>query len=52
MFHKAQNTNSLRDTRDNSEHTVFEGELAAKLHVKDVEVVTSSDETPDKTKSP
>ena len=27
-------------------HMVFEGELAVKLHAKDVEVVTSSDRNP------
>ena len=31
---------------------VFEGELAVKLHAKDIEVGTARIETPDKTKSP
>ena len=45
-FHLPQNTNSLRDMGNNTTHMVFEGELAVKLHVKDVEVGTSSDRNP------
>ena len=37
MFHQPHNTNSLRDTGHNTMHMVFEGELALKLHVKDVD---------------
>ena len=40
MLHKPQNTNSLRDMRNNTTQVVFEGELALKLHAKDVEVGT------------
>ena len=46
MFHQPQNTNSLRDTGNNTTHMVFEGELAVKLHAKVVEVETSSDRNP------
>ena len=46
MFHQAQNTNSLRDTGNNPTHMVFEGELAVKLHAKDVKVGTSWDRNP------
>ena len=42
-FHQPQNTNSLRDTGNNTTHTVFQGELAVELHANDVEVGTSSD---------
>ena len=35
-FNQPQNTNSLRDTGNNIMHMVFEGELAVKLHAKDV----------------
>ena len=52
MFHQPQNTNSLRDTGNNTKHMLFECELAVKLHAKDVEVRTSVDKTPDNTKSP
>ena len=33
-LHQPQNTNSLKDTRDNTTHMVFEGEPAVKLHAK------------------
>ena len=33
-LHQPQNTNSLRDTRDNTTYMVFEGEPAVKLHAK------------------
>ena len=39
--HHPQTTNSPRDTVNNTLHMVFEGELAVKLHAKDVEVRTS-----------
>ena len=42
MLHQSQYTNSLRDTRNNTMHMVFEGELAVKLHAKDVKVGTSA----------
>ena len=44
--HQPQNTNSLRDTGNNTMHMVFEGELAVKLQAKDVKVGTSSDRNP------
>ena len=31
MFHQPQDTNSLRDTGNNTTHMVFEGELAVTL---------------------
>ena len=43
IFHQPQNINSLRDTGNYTTHMVFEGELAVKLHAKDVELETSSD---------
>ena len=46
MIHQPQNTNSLRDTGNNTMHMVFDGELAVKLHAKDVEVGTSKDKNP------
>ena len=46
------NTNFLTDTGNNTTHMVFEGELAAELPAKDVEVGTNSDRNHDKTKSP
>ena len=49
-FHQPQNTNSLRDTENNTMHMVFEGELAVKLLAKDFEVGLAWIETPDKTK--
>ena len=45
-FHQPQNTNSLRDTGDNTTHMVFEGEPAVKLHTKNVKVVTSVNGNP------
>ena len=41
-----QNTNSLRDTRDNTAHMVFEGEPAVKLHAKNIEVGTKANGNP------
>ena len=41
-LHQPQNTNSLRDTEDNSTHMVFEGEPAVELHANNVKVGTSS----------
>ena len=46
MSRQPQNTNYLRDTVNNTTHIVFEGELAVKLHAKDVEVGTGSDRNP------
>ena len=43
-LHRPKNTNSLRDTRDNTAHMVFEGEPAVKLHAKNIEVRTSANE--------
>ena len=37
-----QNTNSLRDTGDNTTNMIFEGEPAVKLHAKNVKVGNSS----------
>ena len=45
-LHQPQNTNSLRDTRDNDTHMVFEGEPAVKLHAKNVEVGTIENGSP------
>ena len=45
-LHQPQNTNSLRDTRDNTAHMVFEGEPAVKLHAKNVKVWTSASGNP------
>ena len=41
-----KNTISLRDTRNNSTHMVFEGELAVKLHAHDVAVRTITNGSP------
>ena len=46
MLHQPQNTNSLRDTGDDTTYMVFEGEPAAKLHTYNVEVVTSANGNP------
>ena len=46
MFQQPQNTNSLRDTGNNTTHLVFKGEPAVKLHAKDAEVGTSLDINP------
>ena len=43
--------NSLRDTKDNTVHMVFEGEPAVKLYAKNIEVGTSALESSDRTKS-
>ena len=51
-LHQPQNSNSLRDTGDNTTHMDFEYEPTVKLHAKNVKVGTSANETPDKTKSP
>ena len=45
IFHQPQNINSLRHAGYNTTNMVFEGELAVKLHSKDVEVGTSMDRT-------
>ena len=37
-LHQPQITNSLRDTRNNFTHMVFECDLSVKLHAKDVDV--------------
>ena len=42
MLHQPQNTNSLRDTRDNT----IEGDPAVKLHIKNIEVGTSANGNP------
>ena len=42
-FHQPQNITSMRYTGYNTMHMVFKGELAVKLHSKDVEVGTSTD---------
>ena len=44
--HQPQNTNSLRDTGDNTTHMVFEGEPAINLHAKNVKVGTISNGNP------
>ena len=44
IFRQVQNTNTLRDARNNTTHMVFEGELSVKLHTKDVDVWTSTNE--------
>ena len=41
-LHQPQNTNSLRDTRDNTTHMVFVSEPAVKLHAKNIEVGTNA----------
>ena len=41
-----KNTTSLRDTRDNTTHMVFEGELAVKLHAKNVDIPPSANGNP------
>ena len=48
-LHQPQNANSLRHTRDNTAHMVFEGE---KLHVTNIDLGQAQMETLDKTKSP
>ena len=45
-LHQPQNTNSLRDTRDNTTHMFSEGELAVKLHAKNDEVGTCANGSP------
>ena len=46
MLHQPQNTNSLRETGDNTTYMVFEGEPAVKLHAKNAEVGTSANGNP------
>ena len=46
LLHQPQNTNSLRNTRDNTEHIFFEGEPAVILHAKNTEVGGSANENP------
>ena len=41
-LHQPQNTNSLRDTGNNTTHMVFEDEPAIKRHTKNVNVGTSA----------
>ena len=48
-LHQPQNTNSLRDTGDNTTHIVFEGEPDVKLHLKNIKLGTSANRNPDKT---
>ena len=45
-LHQSQNTNSLRDTGNNTTHMVFEGEPAVKLHAMNVKVETSTNGNP------
>ena len=45
-LHQPQNTDSLRDTEDDTTHMVFEGEPAVKFHTKNVEVGTSTNGNP------
>ena len=40
MLHQPQNTNSLRDPKDNTAHMTFKGEPAVKLHGNNIEVGT------------
>ena len=46
MVQQLQNTNSLRDTGENTRHMVFKGEPAVKLHAKNVKVGTSANGNP------
>ena len=46
MLHQPQNSNPLIDTGDNTMHMVFVGEPAVKLHVKYIEVGTSTNLNP------
>ena len=50
-LHQPQNTNYLRDTRDNTKHMVFEVVPAVKPYSTNVELGLAQMETPDKTKS-
>ena len=50
-LHQPQNTNSLRDTGNDTSHMVLKGEPAVKLHTKNVELGLAQMENPDKTKS-
>ena len=45
-LYQPQDTNSLRDRRDNSKCDVFECEPAVKLHAKNIEVGTSANGNP------
>ena len=45
MFRQPQNTNSPRDTANDTMHMVFKCELDVKLHAKDVEVGLARIET-------
>ena len=45
-LHQPQNTNSFKDTGDNTTHMVFEGEPAVKLHAMNVKVWTSANGNP------
>ena len=44
--HQPQNTNSLRDTGDNTTHMVFEGQSVVKLHAKNVKIRTRANGNP------
>ena len=46
MLHQPQNTNSMRDKRDNTAHMVFEGEHAVEFHVQSIQVGTSANGNP------
>ena len=45
-LHQPQNTNSSKDTGENTTHMVFKGESAVKLHAKNVMVGTSANRNP------
>ena len=45
-LHQPQNTNSLRDMRDNTTHMVFGGEPAEKLHTKNIDAGPSANGNP------
>ena len=51
-LHQPQNTNSLRDTRDDTKHMVIEGEPAVEHHTKNVEIGTSANGNPRQDQSP
>ena len=46
MLHPPQNTNSFKDTGDNTTHMVFEGEPAVKFHANNVKVGSSENGNP------
>ena len=47
-LHQPENTNSLKDTGDDTTYMVYEGEPAVKLQMKNVEVGTSTNGNPTK----